>query len=425
MVSFGGFTRKLGVAAAILFAFVSRANAISFRLGGPDNIHIGQDLTSVLYASAPNGTAIEVAKLGQRAPGGGVISDLGVPSISSDGLIVFGAEVTAPHKKPEWKIMRADLQAPKAQRLALAIDAAAQSPGCTPKFILDPYPIVGNAGQIAFIAPDTAGKDTLFRYSDGELTCQTRIGAATVEGDVLRGFRFGSALMTPRGDIAFVGHVDSGFFDPAQRRLTVLVADQSGAIHEVVSEGQQAADGGFFTSDFSLPAVSSTPSGPIVAFSARTTTGAGLYLWQNGHLAELIGTGTRTSFGRLTYVSSGRPGLTSAGVVAASGVSNGKRVLFQIRSGRSSLVLREGHDTGFGTRIEYLGDPGLTSSGRIFLGIADDDGTNLFYVADPLRHRAPSITTAALSYGFYTPMFGGSLAVSEQGSFAFLGGRVN
>ena len=425
MVSFGGYARKLGIAAAILLTLVSRANAVSFRLGGVGVVGIGQDLTSVLYASAPNGSPIMVAKLGQHAPGGGVISDLGVPSISPDGLIVFGAEVTVPHQKPVWKIMRADLQAPAAHRLALAIDAAAESPGCTPKFVLDPYPIVGNAGRIAFIGPDAAGKDTLFRYSDGELTCQTRIGAATVEGDVIRGFRFGSALMTPNGEIAFVGHVDSGFFDPAQRRLTLMVAGQDGAIHEVASEGQQTADGGFFTSDFSLPAVASTPTGPIVAFSARTTTGAGLYLWQSGHLAQLIGTGSHTPFGRLSYVSSGRPGLTSAGVVAASGVSSGKRVLFQIRSGRSSLVLREGRATGLGTKVEYLGDPGLTSSGRIFLGIADDDGTNFFYVADPTHRHTPSITMAALNYGFVTPMFGGSLAVTEQGSFAFLGGKMN
>ncbi len=425
MTSRGGYALKLGIAAAVLLSFTTRAHAVSFRLGGIGEIGVGQDLTSVLYASSPSGSAIPVAKLGQRAPGGGVISDLGVPVISGDRLIVFGAEVTKPHQKPEWKIMRADLDAPAGKRLEFAIDAAAQSPGCAPKFILDPYPIVGDAGKIAFIAPDEHGKDTLFRYSDGELTCQTRIGTATVEGDAIREFRFGSAMMTPNGEIAFMGHVDSGFFDPAQRRITLMVADQSGAIREVASEGERTPDGGYYTADFSIPAVASTPGGPIVAFSARTTNGDSLYLWQNGRVSQLIGTGARTPFGRLTYISSGRPGLTSDGVVAAAGVTGGKRTLFLIRGGRTSLVLREGHGTGFGTRIEYLGDPGLTTTGRVMVGVTDDEGSNVFYVADASRRHPVSFTTAALTYGFMTPMFGGSLAVTEDGDFTFLGGKIH
>ncbi|HUA35956.1 MAG TPA: hypothetical protein VMA09_20260 [Candidatus Binataceae bacterium] len=425
MISRGGYALKLGIAAAILLSLVTRASAVSFKLGGLNEVGVGQDLTSVLYASSPSGSAIPVAKLGQRAPGGGVISDLGVPVISNDGLIVFGAEVTRPHEKPQWKIMRADLEAPAGKRLAFAIDAAAQSPGCTPKFILDPYPVAGDAGKIAFIAPDVSGKDTLFRYSDGELTCQTRIGTPTVEGDSIREFRFGSAMMTASGEIAFMGHIDSGFFDPAQRRLALMVTDETGAIHEVASEGDRTPDGGYYTADFSIPAVASTPGGPIVAFSAHTTNGDSLYLWQNGNVTQLIGTGAHTPFGRLTYISSGRPGLTSDGVVAAAGVTNGKRTLFLIHGGRTSLVLREGHGTGFGTRIEYLGDPGLTTTGQVMVGVTDDEGSNVFYVADAGRRHPVSFTTAALSYGFMTPMFGGSLAVTEDGDFTFLGGRIH
>jgi hypothetical protein len=412
------------VALTMLLALAPNAHAITFMLGSPTNVGVGQDLTSVLYASGPNGGAIRLTKLGMDAPGGGVFSDFGVPTVAPDGSVVFAAEVTVGKSTPKWSIFRAAPNAAEGRGLALAIDPKTISPSCSPTFKIDPYPVVGSNGQIAFIAPDAKGKSTLFRYADGELTCAAKIGAPTVDGNLIREFNFGSAEMTADGELAFLGLVDGGLFDPAKRRYTLMVTDSQGAIHEVASAGDPSPDGGKYVGDFSLPAVVSPSAGTLVAFTAQTSRGHGLFLWQNGHAIEIIATGQRTRLGRVSYISTGRPGLTSTGVVAVSAVCDGKRALLEVRGGQLSLVMREGHPTGYGSRIAYFGDPGLTDSGHILLGIADDEGRNVFYETDDnAGTHTPSITNSALAYGLATPMFGGSLAVNELGSFTFLGGE--
>jgi hypothetical protein len=409
---------------ALLPAFAPSAHAITFMLGSPTNVGVGQDLTSVLYASGPNGAAIRLAKLGMDAPGGGVFSDFGVPTVAPDGAVVFAAEVTVGKSRPKWSIFRAAPNAAEGRGLALAIDPKTISTSCSPTFKIDPYPVVGSNGQIAFIAPDAKGKSTLFRYLDGELTCAAKIGAPTVDGNLVQEFSFGSAEMTADGEVAFLGLVDGGLFDPAKRRYTLMVTDSQGAIHEVASAGAPSPDGGKYVGDFSLPAIASPAAGTLIAFTAQTSRGHGLFLWQNGHAIEIIATGARTPLGRVSYISTGRPGLTSAGAVAVSAVCDGKRALLEVRGGQLSLVMREGHPTGYGSRIAYFGDPGLTASGHILLGIADDDGRNVFYETDDnAAAHPPSITNSALAYGLATPMFGGSLAVNELGSFTFLGGE--
>ncbi len=408
----------------MLLALAPHAEAITFMLGSPTNVGVGQDLTSVLYASGPNGGAIRLTKLGMNAPGGGVFSDFGVPTVAPDGTVVFAAEVTVGTSTPKWNIYRAAPSAVDGRGLALAIDPKTISPSCAPTFKIDPYPVVGSGGQIAFIAPDTKGKSTLFRYVDGELTCSARIGAPTVDGNLIREFNFGSAEMTPDGELAFLGLVDGGLFDPAKRRFTLMVTDSHGEIHEVASAGAPSPDGGKYVGDFSLPAVASPSAGTLVAYTAQTTHGHGLFLWQNGHAIEIIATGARTPLGRVSYISTGRPGLTSTGVVAVSAVCDGKRALLEVRGGQLSLVMREGHPTGYGSRIAYFGDPGLSTSGQIMLGIADDEGRNVFYETDDnVAAHTPSITNSALAYGLATPMFGGSLAVNELGAYTFLGGE--
>jgi hypothetical protein len=216
---------------ALLPAFAPSAHAITVMLGSPTNVGVGQDLTSVLYASGPNGAAIRLAKLGMDAPGGGVFSDFGVPTVAPDGAVVFAAEVTVGKSRPKWSIFRAAPNAAEGRGLALAIDPKTISTSCSPTFKIDPYPVVGSNGQIAFIAPDAKGKSTLFRYLDGELTCAAKIGAPTVDGNLVQEFSFGSAEMTADGEVAFLGLVDGGLFDPAKRRYTLMVTDSQDAIH--------------------------------------------------------------------------------------------------------------------------------------------------------------------------------------------------
>jgi hypothetical protein len=58
-----------------------------------------------------------IAQLGTIAPGGDVFEDLGVPSISPEGDVVFGAETVGQDQRPRWDIYRANVGAPSNQRI--------------------------------------------------------------------------------------------------------------------------------------------------------------------------------------------------------------------------------------------------------------------------------------------------------------------
>ena len=200
------------VLAAMIVLAPRHARAISFTLAGPEpeGVPSTTDLTSTIWGSLPGGALVNVATVGADAPGGGKFTEMGVPSISPESQVIFGAEVTGTDGVAQWEIFRRDLTAPPGRRLVRAIESAAASPGCVPNIKLDPYPIAGSNGAIAFIAPEANGSDALFRYANGELTCAVRIGDRTAEGHTLRMMHFGSATMAPSGEVAFLGRIDNG-----------------------------------------------------------------------------------------------------------------------------------------------------------------------------------------------------------------------
>jgi hypothetical protein len=403
-----------------------QAHAISLTLAGsePEGAAPATDLTSTLWASLPGGALVRIATVGADAPGGGKFTEMGVPSISPESQVIFGAEVTGADGVARWEIFRGDLTAPAGRRVVRAIDSAAASPGCVPNIKIDPYPIAGSNGAIAFIAPEANGSDALFRYANGELTCAVRIGDRTAEGDTLRMMHFGSAAMAPTGEVAFLGRISDGDAQGpgANRasRLAMLLAPQRGPVRELAVEGSRGANGSGYLAGFGLPAVVSTRGGPIVAFTAIDSNGTDshgyrLYVSSNGKTVDVLGSGEGTSVGPLTFLSNGRPALSATGGIAVRGASADRRAIFSIRDEHLTVVVTPGGVTQVGSRIVTFGDP-----------VVDNDDRDLLYAVEPgnlLRVSVPPVAAGELVEGLTPQIFAGTLVVNEFGAFAFIGGK--
>lgn len=429
------YRHALTFAAAILLA-ATHAGAITLTLGGPEPESVSPvaDLTSTIWVSTPEGILVQIAAIGAAAPGGGTFSEMGVPAITPDGQVIFGAEVSDANSVARWEIFRGDLSAPPDKRVVRALESGAASPGCVPNIKLDPYPVAGSNGAIAFIAPEGSGSDALFRYSEGELTCAVRIGDRTAEGHRLKMMHFGSASMAPSGEVAFIGRIDGGRRDSsghAGTRLAIMIAAPHGPIHEVAVEGSRGPGGARYLAGFSLPAVVSSPRGAVVAFTGVSSRGSnsrsyGLYVFRGGKTIAVMASGDRTPVGRVTFLSSGRPALSASSNIAVLAASGDRRAIFTIRAGRPALVVAAGHATEVGSRIVTFGDPVVSASGRIVFGITDDDGRNLIYAVNPgnlMRISNPAVPDGELLGGLGAPIFAGTLVANEAGALAFIGGK--
>jgi hypothetical protein len=426
------------LAVAILCSRSPDAHAISLTLAGPDpqSVATAADVTSTIWAGASDGPLVEIVTIGAGAPGGGTFTDIGVPSISPDNDVIFGAEVTDPNGVARWEIYRGSLTAPADRRVVPAIDSRAVSRGCVPNIKLDPYPVAGSNGAIAFIAPEAAGSDVLFRYSDGELTCAVRIGDRTADGRVLKLMHFGSATMAPSGEVAFNARIDDieSSRSPGAHHnshLAIILAAPHEPIREIAVEGSREPGGGRYLGGFGLPSAVSTTHGAMVAFTAMNTRGLrargyGLYLFRGGKTVEVLASGDRTSVGLVSFLSNGRPAISASGLIAVRGASAGRRAILTIRNGHRAVVVAPGHATEIGSRIVSFGDPVICESGRILVNIIDDHDRNLLDAVDSsnaVRLAMPVVHSSKLIGGFAPPVLAGRLAVNEGGAFTFIGGK--
>jgi hypothetical protein len=402
----------------------SAAQAVVFRLGGPDGV-AGVDMTSTsaLYASGHDEVVILIAQLGANAPGGDVFEDLGVPSISPEGDVVFGAETLGQDQRPRWDIYRANAGAPSNQRIVHVLDNAMVPDDCYPDFKVDPYAVAGANGVVAFLAPEASGKDAVFRYQNGRLSCVARIGDHTAQGHTLKLLYFGSADISDNGDLAFLARVEGVGVHGVERAVLVTIEGNSSP-REVAREGDAAPGGGRFGPSFGRPAIVRSPFGNLIAFTNQNSSVSTAYISSAGRLARSLRTGTRTELGTLTYISQGRPGLLPDGTLIISGASKDRSALFKAKDNELTLIKRQGDLTQFGTRLETFVDPSVTSSGLVYLGGHDDRGAERLFVFEsgnglPIPIEASADVLAASPW--MPPFFPGTLAVNQRGDLAALG----
>ncbi|MGA7872347.1 MAG: hypothetical protein WCA22_15785 [Candidatus Binatus sp.] len=387
------------------------------------------DNTQAVYASDSNGVPMLITGIGMPAPGGGVVTEVGVPSMMPDGRVIFGAE-TQPKDaniKPRWNIFIGNADAVPSHRIIAALNPKALTGDCTPSFKGDPYPVADMEEDIAFISAVPHGRDALFFYSGGKLTCMVKAGDKTNEGHEIAVLSFGSEQMGDDGQVAFTGFLGDSA-KPAGHRQALLLASPARGVTELAVEGDYGPNHTLYQRPFGLPAALPTPLGIMVAFTAKTPSGAALFLYSGGSTARILPTGTLTSIGPVTYLSAGRPGLMADGTTAVLAGCARIPAIFRLSRQRLDLRIERGQLTPFGTELESLGDPVLTASGAMFVGATDSDDHEKLYVLSPDDAffevgDSEFIYRIATRAQKHPSIFTGTLTVNQHGDFAYLGGR--
>ncbi len=432
-------TRVTILAVASLLFGALNAHAVSLTLRG-----LGAGLTGgsteALYASDRKGNSVEVTEVGAPAPGG-IINELGVPAMMADGRVLFSADIvkpepapakgkTAPALQAHWTVLIANLDAPPASRLVAAMHFKSEPSGCRPNFANDPYPVADPDGNIAFVSlVGSSGEDALFLYSNGTLRCLAKSGGTTNEGDRIAVVSFGSLQMGESGVVVFTGWLKSPHPSARKRHLQALMmASAEGGVSELAVEGRYGPNRTRYEVPFGLPAALPSPEGTMVAFTAKTPSGAALFLYDGSGMRRVLPTGTDSPLGPVSYLSPGRPGLMADGTTAVLAACARIPVIFRLERGRMNLRLKRGQITPLGAIIESLGDPVLTASGAMFVGATDSDGNERLYVLNRddafFEIGAPGILyRVAFNPNATHRIFTGTLSVNERGDFTYLGTR--
>jgi len=420
--------RALPSALAILLLTPLSAYAVSLSLNG-NSADLQMDNTQAVYASDSDGVPMLITEVGMRAPGGGTVTEVGVPSMMPDGRVIFGAE-TQPkdsNLKPLWNIFIGNADAVPSHRMIAALNPKAIVGDCVPAFKGDPYPVADMDEDIAFISTVPHGHDALFFYSQGKLVCMAKAGDKTSDGHEIAVLSFGSAQIGDGGQVVFTGFLNDNAKPPGHRQA-LLLASMSGRVTELAVEGEYGPNHTLYQRPFGLPAALPTPRGIMVAFTAKTPSGAALFLYSNGSMARILPTGTLTSLGPVSFLSAGRPGLMADGTTAVLAGCARIPAIFRLTRQRLDLRIERGQLTPFGTELESLGDPVLTASGAMFVGATDTDDREKLYVLSPDDAffevgESELIYRIAMGAQKRHSIFTGTLSVNQHGDFAYLGGR--
>src|SRR5579863_8730469 len=420
--------RALPSALAILLLTPLSAHAVSLSLNG-NGADLQMDNTQAVYASDESGVPTLITGIGMKAPDGGVITEVGVPSMMPDGRVIFGAESQPKDAniKARWNIFIGNADAVPSHRIIAALNPKAIVGDCTPAFKGDPYPIADTDGNIAFISTVPHGRDALFFYSHGKLTCMAKAGEKTNEGHEIAVLSFGSAQMGDDGQVAFTGFLGDSA-KPSGHHQALMIASLARGVTELAVEGDYGPNHTLYQRPFGLPAALPSQLGTMVAFTAKTPTGAALFLYSGGSMARILPTGTLTSVGPVTYLSAGRPGLMADGTTAVLAGCARTPAIFRLTRQRLDLRIERGQLTPFGTELESLGDPVLTALGAMFVGATDTDDREKLYVLSPDDAffevgETEFIYRIAMAAQKHHSIFTGTLTVNQHGDFAYLGGR--
>jgi hypothetical protein len=433
---------QLGVIVTLILGLSIDAHAVSLTLEGVGtSISVGT--SQALYASDRSGNAVQVIAVGMPAPGGGNITELGVPSMMPDGRVVFGAEVTTKGERgstdrQQWNIFIGNPDAAEQHRIT-PLEVKSKPAWCDPVYHGDPYPVADADGQIAFMAALGRDRDGLLFYSHGALSCLAESGAKTNEGDEIVVLSFGSPQMGDHGEVAFNAWLKPSARHPFPRNddsahdhrhlQALLIATRAG-VHELAVEGEFGPNHTEYQRPFGLPSALASPQGTLVAFTAKTPSGGALFVYDGTGMVRMLQSGTQTPLGPVSYVSPGRPGLMADGTAAILAGCARVPVIFRLNRGLLDLRIQRGQLTPLGAIIESLGDPVLTASGAMFVGATDNDGREQLYVLDRndefFEVGSPEMLYRVAFDGeenHQHTIFTGTLTVNQHGDYGYLGGQ--
>jgi hypothetical protein len=406
------FTPRVAVNLTVALAialFVSSAHA--YMLGLDGSVAQGSD---ALYALDRNGREVKIAQTGSVGPDWVVLEDLGTPSVALDGTVLFGAARQWNHEL-RWTIFVAEPDTGEIFPVALPTSSEG---GSDLDMMADPRPQQTAEGGIVFVAHESSGDDALFKLAHGKLKRMVRTGEQLSDGRMVRVITFGSVRPESDGGVAFMGYLEPG----GQAQMMV---SESGAITILAMQDSQLSDSEHFKS-FGLPASTVTSEGPLIAFTARTDRGAGLFTFARGRLRKVLSQSAACGLGRIDYLSPASPGLNDRGELAVLGRCSGTMGIFMVKRGRAEWVVNADRATDHGTRFDRLGDP-MLAEGAVFFGALTADGATSFFnifagkvtqfvpIEMPKRNIADRESTNRHSIEVVT------MSINQRGRIAYLG----
>ena len=399
---------NITIALSLAF-FMDSANALMLGLDG--SILQGAD---ALYAFNREGREVKIAQAGSTGPDWVVFEELGMPSVAADGSVLFGAERNRNHQL-RWSIFAAKPDSGSVFPVALPTSSEG---GSDLDMRVDPGPRETSDGGIVFMSHEFSGDDAVLKLTAGKLKRLVRTGQRLPGGRTIRLIAFGSVRPESQGGVAFLGYLEPG----GQAEMLV---SESGAVTILAQRDKQLSVSEHFKS-FGLPASTVTDDGPLVAFTARTDRGAGLFTFAHGRLRKVLSQSASCGLGRIDYLSPASPGLNDQGGLAVLGRCSGTMGIFLVERGTAEFVVNVDEATDHGVRFDRLSDPVLTK-GSIFFGALTADGVASFFnayegkinrfvpievpesnIADPGATNRHTIEVASVS-------------INQRGQIAYLG----
>ena len=397
------------VVALAIALFIDSANAFMIGLDGATSN--GSD---ALYALDRHGREVKIAQTGTVGPDWVVLEDLGLPTVASDGAVLFGAAREV-NRQVRWSIFVAQPDSGAFLNVALPTtfdgDASLEMKA-------DPRPQQTSDGGIVFLAHESSDDDALFKLTHGKLKRLVRTGERLSDGRTIHLIAFGSVRPESQGGIAFSGYLEPG----GQAEMMV---SESGAITTLASQDKQLPDSEHFTS-FGLPASTVTADGPLIAFTARTDRGVGLFTFARGRLSKVLAQSASCGGGHIDYLSPARPALNDRGALAVRGKCSGTEGIFLARHGTAELIVSADQATHHGARLDRLGDPMLSESTVFFGALTADGDSSLFNIFAGKINKIVPIETPATNVAF--PVTANrhtiettSVSINQHGEIAYLG----
>lgn len=418
---------------AIIFSIISLtgpAQAVSLTLGA-DGAELAMDHVAVLYASRPGGSAVPILRVGDSAPGG-TISEFGAPYQLIGGRVLFGADVIDAAQHESWNIFVANPGAHGDIQVTRALEHAAISPGCAPRFVEDPSPVANADGAIAFAAPVKPGIDALFVYREGELRCVARTGDKTDRGHQIARFSFGSLQLAADGATIVanaylhgdgVSHAALWWHDDP---LAIVEIAPGRPISEIAVEGE-TAPGGKRYAVLGLPALAGA-NGEVV-FADDGPGENSVYVFEHRRTRLALERGAASPGGPIIYIGQGRPGMAPDGSIALRGASRSREMILRLDQRGRIRIVATAHETSAPGELTSFGDPVAAVGAATIFPALDSAGDQGVFFADP-RGSIHEVDTAPLhdaAFEIDAParhfVASPTLSVAPDGSFCYLGGR--
>jgi hypothetical protein len=403
---------KLVVALAIALC-VDPAHA--FMIGLDGSASNGSD---ALYAVNRQGREVKIAQTGTVGPDWVILEDLGLPTIASDGTVLFGAARESNHQV-RWSMYVAQ---PDSGAVLNVVLPNSFEDGSSLEMKADPRPQQTADGGIIFLAhessQESSGDDALFKIANGKLNRLVRTGERLSDGRTIHLIAFGSVRPESQGGIAFSGYLEPG----GQAEMMV---SESGETTILALQDQPLPNSEHFTS-FGLPASTVTADGPMVAFTARTDRGDGLFTFARGKLNKVLAQSASCGQGHIDYLSTARPALNSEGALAIRGRCSGTEGIFLARHGTAELVVSAAQSTHRGTRLDRLGDPMLSESTVFFGALTTDGDSSLFNIFEGKINKIVPIEKPETDVAFPVTVTRHtiettSVSINQRGQIAYLG----